>query len=229
MASGWYLFPNNGDAEETYGANVLGLGLAVSRSWGTDRSWGWLDAMAVLGSPCGLNLIAGFRWDSYSIRLGNPNPGVVLFPGFGLLANEAELTTNAYIPLIGTQFCCSSGPCCGLTMRVVGFPWAPGHVRFGETILPIARVQLTSNFSRASFIEVSSEYSRKWAGFGCIGIFARYNHFEGKGSATPQLTLPLPITLNSYEFTVNRTSWALGGKISLDFVLPSLHNFGLYL
>ena len=129
MASGWYLFPTDGDAEEIYGFPNVAAG---NRVWTTNRSWGWLERMAVLGSPCGMNLIAGFRWDSYSVRFSNPTSANPPDRPRGTPLDEADLTMNSYIPLIGTQFCCG-GPCCGLLVRVLGFPWVPGNLRYGET------------------------------------------------------------------------------------------------
>jgi hypothetical protein len=226
MASGWYLFPSNGDAQEAYGGvgtidEEENFAVNSRRTWRTSRSWGWLDAMAVLGSPCGLNLIAGFRWDSYSVRLTDPRPAGVSFDGFTWSTAESDLTVNSYIPLIGTQYCCG-GPCCGLLIRVVGFPWVPSRVRWGETFTSSSRLEVDSNFNRASFLEVFSEYSRNFTGFGCIGIFARWNHFEGRGTTSPKLvgTLPFSLTLPNYDYSLNRSSWAVGGKIALSFGLP---------
>ncbi len=231
MASGWYLFPSSGDAQETYGPGLqafqpapggptLTLVSGNVRTWSITRSWGWLDGALVLGSPCGMNLIAGFRWDSYSIKLKDPSPfgptGFLLagatFPG-GTLSDEAELTMNSYIPLIGTQ-CCWGGPCCGLLVRVVGFPWVPGNLRYGETVNEgvSARLQADGNYDRGYFMEVFSEYSRSCAGFGCLGIFARWNylHVRSLGSADVLGTTTFP----------NRTSWTIGGRLTLNFGMP---------
>ena len=74
MASGWYLFPSGGDAEETYGVGLQANGngggngsrVQADRGGGLTERW-------FLGSQCGLEaFIAGFRWDSYSVRLRNP-------------------------------------------------------------------------------------------------------------------------------------------------------------
>ena len=66
MASGWYLFPSTSNADEGYDL------IPDSRLWSSNKSEGWIDGAVVLGSQCGLNLIGGFRWDSYSVRLRNP-------------------------------------------------------------------------------------------------------------------------------------------------------------
>ncbi|HTY24362.1 MAG TPA: hypothetical protein VMC85_14600 [Desulfomonilaceae bacterium] len=209
MASGWYLFPADGDAEESYGFPNVAAG---NRVWTTKRSWGWIDAAMVLGSPCGLNLITGFRWDSYSVGLSNPTPTNPSLPSRGTPLDEGDLTMNSYIPLIGTQFCCG-GPCCGLLVRVLGFPWVPGNLTYGETgFLGItSRLRAEGNYDTAYFLEVFSEYSRNCFGFGCLGVFARWNYLDVKGHTNQQLHV---------GFGPIRTSWTIGGRVALDFNLP---------
>ena len=207
IASGWYLFPTSGNAEEIY--SELADGFGANRVWSTNRSWGWIDGALVLGSQCGLNLIAGFRWDSYSVRLSNPTSANPPLRARGTPLDEADLTMNSYIPLLGTQFCCG-GPCCGLLVRVVGFPWVPGHLRYGETgiVGTGSRLELNGNYSRAYFLEVFSEYSRNCSGFGCLGVFARWNYLDVRSHNREVVRAePGPI----------RTSWTIGGKFTLNF------------
>lgn len=208
MASGWYLFPGSGEAVETYSVPAGG-----DRTWHTTRSWGWLDGALVLGSPCGMNLIGGFRWDSYSVRMKDPT-GIATR---GTPLDEANLWFNSYIPFIGTQYCCG-GPCCGLLLRVVGFPRVPGRVTFGETgfVGAGSRLELSGNYSRARFLEVFSQYSKTCGGYGCVGIFARWNYLEFSGGASPQV---IGIQLEDV-FGPIRTSWTVGGNATLNFNLP---------
>ncbi len=225
MASGWYLFPSSGDAQETYSTDLQFLltdpTAGNARTWSTTRSWGWIDGALVLGSPCGLNLIAGFRWDSYSIKLKDPSPVTPLnFLPRGTSSDEGDLTLNSYIPFIGTQ-CCWGGPCCGLLFRVVGFPWVPGNLRYGETGFQGAgtRLQANGNYDRACFLEVFSEYSKTCPGFGCLGIFARWNYLDVKGSTSPEILGPAPLILTD-TFGPIRTSWTIGGRVALNFDVP---------
>jgi hypothetical protein len=214
MASGWYLFPANGDASETY-SNPFGF--IGDRTWRTDKSWGWLDGALVLGSPTGLNLIAGFRWDSYSVTMKNPIPTVDGALARGTPLDEADLTFNSYIPLVGTQYC-SGGPCCGLLFRVVGFPWVPGRSKYGETgfVGAGSRLEISGNYGRARFLEVFSEYSRNCGAYGCVGIFARWNYLDFGGKANPQI---LGFILGDEEGPI-RTSWTIGGRCSINFNCP---------
>ncbi len=70
MASAWYLFPSTGNADESY--DPVGDPIFDPRLWSSKKSEGWIDGAVVLGSQCGMNLIGGFRWDSYSVQLKNP-------------------------------------------------------------------------------------------------------------------------------------------------------------
>jgi len=224
MASGWYLFPTTGDAQEFYDPISQGtIGPIVTgdpREWSANKSEGWIDGALVLGSPCGLNLIGGFRWDSLSLSLKNPVSVNGITVPRGTTADEANLTANWYIPFLGTQYCCG-GPCCGLLVRIIGFPWIPGTVTYGETgfFAPGTRVNASANFDRAAFIEVWSEASRSFGTFGCLGIFGRYNYIDGRGTATPTL-VGTGTALPAYDLIVRRSSWTIGGKIALNFDLP---------
>jgi len=225
LVSGWYLFPATSDSDEDYDLS------ADPRLWRSNKSEGWVDGAVILGSQCGLNLIGGFRWDTFSVQLRNPGPVTTTQPIFrGTAQDQGNLTVNWYIPFLGTQYCCG-GPCCGLLVRAIAFPWVPGNVRYGETGFFGAgtRFEGNWNFNRSRFIEVFAEASRN-CGFGCIGLFARFNYLDGKGSTNPTVNVigAAPVVLTNYEFTINRTTWTLGGKVSLDFALPGLPNFGLY-
>ncbi len=223
MASGWYLFPSTWDAQETYYNPFTAA--TGDRIWQQTRSWGWIDGALVLGSPCGLNLIGGFRWDSYSVNLKNPDLVSVGNPPRGTTSDEANVLLNSYIPFLGTQ-CCYGGPCCGLLVRVIGFPWCPGRITFGETgfVGPGTRLQFDTNYTSGRFLEVFSEYSYNCPGGGCIGIFARFNYLGVKGLTNPQIVgLPIPVTTTDVDDAdgPRRTSWTIGGRMAINFDLPS--------
>jgi len=217
--SGWYLFPSSGDARTNYQTSFLtGPDPAqYARKWSTTQSWGWIDGAVVLGSPCGLNLIAGFRWDSFSIKLCNPGPVTPTTTfAIGTTSDEANLTLNSYIPLIGTQ-ACWGGPCCGLLVRVWGFPWVPGNQQYGETGVLGAgtRLQANGNYDRASFVEVFCEYNRPCPGYGCLGFWARWNSLYTYTNSSP--VVPGFGVINAGPI---RSAWAIGGKVTLNFDLP---------
>ena len=140
----------------------------------------------------------------------NPSNG----PNFiyGTPSDEGDLTLNSYIPLIGTQ-ACWGGPCCGLLVRIVGFPWVPGNLRYGETGLfsTGTRLQANGNYNSAHFLEVFTEYSRACPGFGCLGIFARWNYLDCRSNTNQQFLGGI---------TPIRTSWTIGGRVAINFDMP---------
>ncbi len=217
MASGWYLFPTTGNASELY--DPIGAPLDP-RLWSANKSEGWIDGALLLGSTCGLNLIGGFRWDSLNIQLRNPVTLDAFVVQRGSLADEANLTANWYIPFLGTQACCG-GPCCGLLVRVIGTPWVPGTVRYGETGFAGAgtRLDVSANFNRAAFIEVFAEASTNAGGLGCFGIFGRFNYIDGTATTSPTL-VGTGIPYSTFDLVVRRSSWTIGGKVALNFDLP---------
>jgi hypothetical protein len=215
FASGWYLFPTTGDALETFTAPPVFV--PSTGSWSASKSMGWIDGAVILGSQCGLNLIAGFRWDNYNLQLKNNVSVTLAFPPGTSLPDEADLTVNHYMPFLGTQYC-SGDPCCGLLVRVIGFPWVPGSGTFGETFNAAPnRFQATWSPNRAAFIEVFSQYARNLRGLGCLGIFGRFNYLSSKGTATPADLLGVFTPLPDYDFTLTRQSWTVGGNFTLSF------------
>ncbi len=218
MVSGWYLFPTDGDAGETYGPTTA---IGGNRLWSTNRSWGWLDGAFVLGSPCGINLIGGFRWDVYNVRFRDPQPVTGAALARGTLADEADLQLNSYIPFVGSQIC-YGGPCCGLLFRAIGFPWVPGSLRYGESGVLGAgtRLQVEGNYDRGYFLEFFSEYSMSLGNFGCMGIFGRWNYLEVRTHSDPKVRgLTAPPVIEDVIGPI-RESWTVGGKVSVNFSLP---------
>jgi hypothetical protein len=89
----------------------------------------------------------------------------------------------------------------------------PGNLRYGETgFLGItSRLRAEGNYDRAYFLEVFSEYSGNCSGFGCLGVFARWNYLDVRGHINEQLHV---------GFGPIRTSLAVGGKFTLNFNMP---------
>lgn len=218
MVSGWYLFPNDGSSEEIYYPTAV-VAAVGNRQWSTNRSWGWIDGAIVLGSPCGINLIGGFRWDVYNVRFRDPRPVTGAALTRGTLADEADMQLNSYIPFVGSQIC-YGGPCCGLLFRAIGFPWVPGTLKYGETGFQGAgtRLNVEGNYTKGYFLEFFSEYSMSFGNFGCLGIFGRWNYLEVLARTDPKV-LGLGITLPDAEGPI-RESWTVGGRAAVNFSLP---------
>jgi hypothetical protein len=103
---------------------------------------------------------------------------------------------------------------------VVGFPWVPGNLRYGETANDVfgSRLQANGNYNRGYFLEIFSEYSKTCPGFGCVGIFARWNQLYCRSDVNPDTQGPT--TLRIVTVGPIRTSWTIGGRVALNFSMP---------
>lgn len=209
VVSGWYLLPSSGTEVEPFDFGGGGLG---SRTWDAKAEWGFVDALATLGCRGGV-LLAGFRYDHFSTRFNNP----FSFTVRSNPADQADLTANSYMPLVGVQYK-YNGATSSLTVRAVGFPVIPGNFSYAETLGSIHRVEATGNYKNSSFLEVFAEYAWKF-GMADIAVFGRYNnthitsdaHFDEIGEP------PMPST---WSAGINRNSWTIGGQLGLAFDTP---------
>jgi len=215
LASGWYLIPTDGnDSSETY-YNTSGARLG-SRNWSTKRTWWYVDGLFALGSKCGLSLLAGVRYDYYTVQFNDPN--VLDFP-LGAATDEADVVSQGWIPLVGTQYALNNATT-NLVFRVVGIPTLVGYLKYNETINGANRLEASGNYKSGYFVEAFAEYGRKLNGAAYLGIFGRYQATHGQVDASVDL---LPgNTSDTYKIGVNRNAWAFGGSFTLSFNMPMM-------
>ncbi len=104
-------------------------------------------------------------------------------------------------------------------VRVLGFPWVPGSVQHGQTVINGGRLDSTGNFTnRGYFFEVFGEYDWDVFGGAGLGVFARWNYLDSRGSMTTDL-LPVGTSVTD-NFSFCRNNLTVGGKVTLDFGLP---------
>ncbi|HMK35927.1 MAG TPA: hypothetical protein VK463_12715 [Desulfomonilaceae bacterium] len=207
LASGWYLVPSNTSSRELYNDGAL------YRTWEVDPGWWYVDGLFALNGPAGLTLLAGLRYDYYTIKFKRPTDQ----GGFATLNSTADVTSNGYIPLFGTQFAYSSSMG-NLVVRAVGVPTLIGNVTYRESFNnAVADFEAHGNYNNGYFLEFFGEYSKSF-GPGSIGVFARWNGTEGKLQANAKTD---PTGLNTrYDLTVHRLTWTVGGSFSLNFNMP---------
>jgi hypothetical protein len=199
IASGWYKIPVNPATTDLSVQPLTGLEIVTTRS--TRTQWWYVDGLAALGPQSGTTLLAGFRYDSCTSSLGDTVQG--------------DFTSNAYIPLVGLQFYSCRGVNY-LLMRMVGFPWVPGDLRYREAGPDIAR-DLSGSYGRGSyFLEFFGEYTRRF-GPGNIGIFGRWNLLHASATLTESF---LGLTGVRSAFAFNRHGFTVGGALNVDFNLP---------
>jgi hypothetical protein len=216
IASGWYLVPASTSSREEYGLGVnqeqRGGLFGADRSWHTKPQWWYVDGIFAIGSPCGgFALLAGLRYDYYTARFENPyNLGV------GALTDEADVTSEGWIPLVGTQYALSSSMG-SLVVRAVGVPSLLGTARYKQTIGGVERVEAKGNWNGRGFLEVFAEYSKSF-GPGAMGVFGRWNMAQGNADLDLSI-LPFPGS-QTYKLALHRNSWTFGASFSLNFNMP---------
>ena len=222
---GWVLIPSNrrgSELEAGVTTVVVGTGpttttIAVpgGRTWNTRPEWWYLDAAATWACCTPFKVMAGFRYEHFSVRFDNPsdNFGIVSTTG-----DEADLTINSYLPFVGLQTT-AGGPASNVSVRFIGFPWAPGDVTHSETgISGIgSRIDSKGNWNRSYFWEFFAEYNRSVASNMGFGAFFRWNVLHGQTeiSATPPSGLAV-----SSDASFDRNTMTFGGSFSLNFASP---------
>lgn len=213
MASGWYLCTSVTYSGQTYTESSPNLGLTTfRRSWDEQNSWWFVDGLVCFGSPTGLNLLVGGRYDEFTTHFKNP------YDVSGVATNStdtADVTSYAAIPLIGTQWAYAT-PDTSLVFRAVGMPVLLGWVKYNETFGAATRAEARGNFENGYFLEFFSEYAKRF-GAGQLGVFGRYNLTGGKAMTNFQVS---PGGSARYEIDVNRSSWTLGGVATFAFNTP---------
>jgi hypothetical protein len=194
-----------------------GLGFAT-REWDVDPRWSFVDGLAIFRCGYGCNILAGLRYDHHTIAFSNP---VVTSGGVAsLITDQADVNTENWIPLIGTQY--ENNSYLGsLVFRAVGFPALGGNVRYSEGFAsPTFIFQGKGNYRRGYFTELFMEYTKKF-GPGQLGLFGRWNVFHAESTLTLNRVFGgVVIATESYDFSLNRSSWTLGGSVSWAFNLP---------
>ena len=224
---GWVLIPSNRrGAELEAGVTTILVGpgptfttlevpVQGGRTWNTRTEWWYLDAAGTCAFCTPFKAIAGFRYEHFSVRFDNPsNPYNVA----STTADEADLTINSYLPYVGLQTSVG-GPASNVSVRVIGFPWAPADVTHSETgISGIgSRIDSTGNWNRSYFWEVFAEYNRSVAANMGIGAFFRWNLLHGQTDLST--TLPSGIAVSS-DASFDRNTMTFGGSFSLNFASP---------
>ena len=210
LASGWYLVESTSSSREVYNVN------AAERTWDVSPQWWYVDGLFAWGDPCGnLKLLAGLRYDYYTARFKDP---VNVTGVLSAATDTADATSEGWIPLVGVQYAASS-PAQSLIFRVVGIPTLVGNVWYKQTFQGIDRVNVKGDYKNGYFLELFAEYTKNFCG-GSAGIFGRWNTTKGDSDVDFELDGLTAPGSESFELTVQRNAWTLGGTFSLDFDMP---------
>jgi len=210
VATGWYLFPGTpgGNSNEDVGA----VRQYLANNWTTQFNWWFVDGAFAYGWQ-GFSALLGLRYDYYTVSISDPNNNA-LFGG----QERGDVTSNGWIPFVGFQSAYTDAVQ-SMKVRILGIPTIVGTGQVALTTINGNRFEFdNSNYTGGHFFEVFGEYTRKFFGASQAGVFARWNTARATTSGTGQI---LNIAANdTYNFSLNRSSWTLGGLITLDFNSP---------
>jgi hypothetical protein len=209
IASSWYLVPSSVPSRQ----DIVQLGASSSRSWQTDNRWWFADGLVALGGPGGLSALAGLRYDYFTTRFKKPYD-----TDFGGPDASSDVISTTWIPLFGAQYQYAS-PSSSLIVRAVGTPVIFGYLKYLDSDGVGFRLEERGRWSRGYFLEFFGEYSKN-VGPGSLGVFARWNLAEGRSTNANVEIEPRFAPTATYNLSLNRLSWTLGGSLSLDFNLP---------
>ncbi len=247
VATGWYLVPgydNLNTNTYTTGANLIVsngntrtnvlLPTLMGVDWGAKPYWWFVDgafAYTLAGSSCGgtclgsgFSILAGVRYDYFSVAVTNPSN----FNNYVVFGNQDEgnVESRAVIPFVGFQTVFRDSVQ-NLSVRFLGIPTILGSSNIGLTT-NIGRFEYDNiNYNKGGqFYEIFGEYTRKFFGSSQAGVFARWNTATAKSSGTGQINnVGAGQVINSamqdtYSLSLYRSSWTLGGVVTLDFATP---------
>ena len=211
VATGWYLF--GGDTHSDTWDNYAIPAAQDLNYWSAKHNWWFVDGALAYGWT-GFAALVGLRYDNYTASLTSPN-NLGLFAG----QEEASFLSSAWIPFIGFQSAYTDA-IQSLKIRILGIPTIVGYSYVGLTAAGGNRFEYNNpNYTAGHFFEVFGEYTRKFFGSSQAGAFLRWNTARATSSGTGEI-LNNPALQDTYNFSLNRSSWTVGGLMTLDFSTP---------
>ncbi|MFH0960468.1 MAG: hypothetical protein V1897_17400 [Pseudomonadota bacterium] len=211
VATGWYLFGGDGNADSWDDYTIPGLA-GYSNDWSAKHNWWFVDGALAYGWS-GFAALVGLRYDNYTASFTSPN-------NFGLFTGRegTNFLSSAWIPFIGFQSAYTDSNQ-SLKVRMLGIPTIVGYSYVGLTVTGAQRFEYNNpNYTAGHFFEVFGEYTRKFFGASQAGVFLRWNSARATSSGTGEILNTA--FQDTYNFSLNRSSWTLGGLVTLDFNTP---------
>ncbi len=212
MVGGSWLVPSYSRSAETY---ILGDGGTGSRDWSTKIQWWTVEAAALYNFASSFAVIGGFRYDSFQTNFQDPE-NIHTVPG--IQDDEADVTLSHYIPYFG--FMVSNGT---VKAGFVGFPTLLGSIDYKQTLGGgggPSRIEGSGSYNGGYFLEFFAEAGAKMMGAD-LGVFGKYTHVHGIGNVDVDDDRAGGQN-DSFDFSLNRQAWILGGNITVPFKLPMM-------
>lgn len=174
----------------------------------TDTQWGVVDGNIAYNLLSWGEAVVGFRWDHFTSRwelLSDPDVDMYNFK------------LNAFLPYFGLQSRYSL-PNTQLLGRVIGFPWAPGSMKYEWQDPVDAQGEVsTQGYEKGYFFEALFACTYQAFDNTSLGAFVTYNllHFGATGEV---IESPGPVS-DSLDMSFHRKAWTLGASVSVEFDL----------
>jgi hypothetical protein len=218
-AYGSYLFPQNREADQEITWLIFPTGF---RQWRHTRSDSYvLGGELLMPSAGGTALVGGFRWESLTTTFKDPDPTYRLTVD----TMQSQVTVTAYEPYVGFRLQQSAGPGT-MTAGLVGLPFLLATIQHFNTCNnagdPLAHVG-SAKVTRGYFVEASAEYRLGLVhGFEATG-FVAWDLYHGE---CPMFLERIDSGLGNsttgavVDFSYDRSSFTVGGKVDLSWNLP---------
>lgn len=215
ILGGTIALPSSGEAQESFTTGAVTL---HKRKWAANTSYATLEGIWACPAYKAWRLLGGFRWVNWQTRYERPFDSLPL--GASLPTDTADLTLNAYLPLVGL-----STTARGVRVGVLGFPTTTGTLEHKESFTgAISRIEIRGKLHAGYFAEAFVEYdapSFDLPGLsGGLSVFAKASAL--RSTANTQLEQALTGISDDYRFTVQRTLFFLGVKAKFEFQLGAL-------
>jgi len=205
LGRGTWLFASGGESYENY---KFGAG-AGERKWGAKPQWWTLEGAAAYGLNGSSAVIGGLRYDSFEVSFDNPSNYTIA----GLPTDQADLRFSAWIPFAGVV--AKHG---GAKFGLVGSPWLPGSLKYGQTLGGTGvRYDGSGAMQSGYLLEAFGEYAVNLAGVSA-GLYAKWTLAHG----TTKITADRLGGTESDTFSVSleRQNWILGASAAMSFYSP---------
>jgi hypothetical protein len=188
------------------------------RDWDGETIWGTAEGLWLYPLGYGFSGAVGGRWDSWQTSMTNPRNY-----SFGLYAatDTADLTVNAYLPLLGIVSSWN-----GFSFGVLGFPGAYGDVTTHETRGPTTRITETGAYSGGHFVEIFTDWSVPAFSIvpgqvdGGASLFIKFNSLRASGVVT--YSGSGGVGSRDTPFAFQRNLLSTGIQAFITFSLPDL-------
>jgi len=210
IARGTWLLPWNGESFENYEFGAA----KAERKWTAKTQWWTVEGAGAFSMNAWGAIVAGLRYDSLQTSFKDPSEATLL----SFVGQEADLQVNLWIPYAGVI--ARQGR---VTFGIIGSPWVPGHLRYGQTnsliFVPNSRLEGSGSTRSGYFFETWAEFNVNLMG-AAAGLFAKYTYVHVR--VEDSLTSAFSVFTNSgqLEITFDRPNWIFGAQATLNFRSP---------